>query len=697
MSMQDAREAGSVKQSIYRQFGRMVMVMELLLAGASGAQALDATESAGTVQLSGPVHAARASLDGRLLVVELEGRLIGGHSALVVIDTSDLSRPRALVEMPLPGTGQLALSPDGRTVLLALNVTAPGLVGFNRFELMTVDLSRPDAPAVTHDETVATTDATVSPRAGLFAYGPPADQPRRPPWRLTVKDRDGRVVAAIDADHEFGFLGALGLSPDGEVLVAMSVNDVRAWRLDMTPPRAFTQSRSDGEHFCAGRVPQATDSGRILLGDCATSRLGVYALEAGLPRQAILQEDQRGLRDEALDPNDADAGPTLFWAFDQLLQIDLRAADVPVLRRLASLPAGLTPIAAAQGQLAVVDSRYRLSWLPVPHARGDAAANPDAPAAASAKPDPAAGIDEPCGALAAWANAGRLDELVSNDARDLPWRGRRIDLNFVVEGSAHVPAWHGFDSSTDEPVPDDDLPTISNADGLWSFDNVNLLTYRGRHYLLHDRGPRYPVEAASIEDPGAACRFEVEVVETPGPKVGSPRLCADVQAGRIVPAPVLDTRGDLDDVPVQQRWPQSGIDGTLRIAFANDGIARRVVRIGMANGANGCGPEFLDLLEEDGSKLAEGPLEKQLLALQRISNPKDDVYRVACSHQSALFRWHGQVYADVRPTDWPPSARFDEYHYVTTLRHGRAFEMCDFHFRTVVTAHPSRVEPAKQD
>jgi len=674
-----------------------LVVAALLQAMAVGAVASDIPDPPGSVTLTGPVYAARASIDGNLIVVELNGRLFGGHAALVVVSTADPSRPRALVEMPLPGTGPMALSPDGRSVLLALDVTARGHIGRDRFELMAVDLAHPDTPVVRYRETVHAADATVSPRADLFAYGPADNESRQAPWRFTVAASDGRVVKEIETENTVGFLTTLALSPAGNVLVALSTNDVRAWRLDGPQPRVFAQPWSDSDHFCAGRVPQVTDAGALLLADCATGRLGVYAMADGLPRIAVLQTAQRGLRDEALDPNEADSGPLLFWAFDELLQIDLRDIDAPVLQRLTP-PIGLTPIAAARGRLAVIDRQYRLSMQSVPSTVIDETVRQSAPSAATPAADPATGVTEPCEALADWANAGRLNELLSGVGTNLPWHGRRIDLAFTTEGTAHVPVWHGVDSATDEPVPDADLPRISGQNDLWGYEDVKLLTYSDRHYVLHDRGPQYPIEAVSLENPGDACRFEVKTTETTGPHVRAPKLCADLQAARVPMLPEQPGPSRVDPRAVMERWSESDVGGVIQTAFANNGMPFHVARIRLASGAGpGCDAEFFDLLSPDGLSLATGPARERLIALQGFNDPRQYRYPVECGRQSAFFRWQGQVYFDARPMVWPPVSQFDEYHHVTTLRGGQVLEMCDFRFRTVTTARSALVETDKSE
>ena len=59
-----------------------------------------------------------------------------------------------------------------------------------------------------------------------------------------------------------------------------------------------------------------------------------------------------------------------------------------------------------------------------------------------------------CGAIAAYTNAGRLNELVSSRPLQVVIEDRKVDLVFFEEGTAHIASVEVFDAATGEPLPE---------------------------------------------------------------------------------------------------------------------------------------------------------------------------------------------------------------------------------------------------
>ena len=195
-----------------------------------------------------------------------------------------------------------------------------------------------------------------------------------------------------------------------------------------------------------------------------------------------------------------------------------------------------------------------------------------------------------CETIAAYTNANRLSDLVSDIGLDIPFRGRRIDLAFTTEGTAHVPAYYAFDTANDFPLKEDELPAPPlGAEDLWGGDHLALLTYNDRHFILYHRDLKHPVSARDIAS-GAQCRFKVETVETIGPKALDRELCARLQGKNAPPTLSFTGQAKIPRKEVSKRWSESEIERTQMLDIANDGTPVNVAEIFMASGA-GAGPE----------------------------------------------------------------------------------------------------------
>jgi len=305
--------------------------------------------------------------------------------------------------------------------------------------------------------------------------------------------------------------------------------------------------------------------------------------------------------------------------------------------------------------------------------------------------------DDICETIAAYANANRLSDLVSDIGLDIPLGIRRIDLAFTTEGTAHVPAYYAFDTAKDFPLSYDELPPPPpGAENLWGGDNLGLLTYNNRHFILYHRDLKHPVSARAIAD-GTLCRFKVETVETIGPKALDRELCTRLQGGNAPPTLSFKGKARISMQEVSERWSESEVEHTQMLDIANDGNPVNVAKIFMASGAGaGCDATFYDLLDATGTSFDDSPKRDLLLRLQKIL--PGNRYPVRCQNKPRFFSHQGKIRFETRPATWPPIDEWNQYHDVCMIDDGQVREVCDFRIKTRVGVDRRPAEtPARRE
>lgn len=132
------------------------------------------------------------------------------------------------------------------------------------------------------------------------------------------------------------------------------------------------------------------------------------------------------------------------------------------------------------------------------------------------------GIDT-CTAIAAWANAGRLQELMSDVAVDMKWQDRSVDLRFTAPGSGQAPRIDVFDAYTDVEIPGEVFPEPARlARNLKQGDELGLLTLHWQYHILHYRNGTQPVATIALKG-GAGCEFSRDPQRLAGEWIGWPR------------------------------------------------------------------------------------------------------------------------------------------------------------------------------
>lgn len=285
-----------------------------------------------------------------------------------------------------------------------------------------------------------------------------------------------------------------------------------------------------------------------------------------------------------------------------------------------------------------------------------------------------------CRAIVDFANAGRLGELIRSAATDVPAGGKKLDLLFTTEGTAHVPAVYAWDASDDHPI--ENVPT-PGADGLWGGDELGLIMYGGAAHILHYRDASHPV--ASVAVSGAqSCDFVTPTVELVGSDALEPELCAQLMEGHGPQAlkfngPMRMTHKDVSTV-----YPQTALTGSRRIDVANDGNPINIGRFELSSTAGaGCDETVFDELDANAAHVKPGPRRDQLMVLQGADS--SDRYPVRpCGNQPRFFAHKGNVYFETKPSKWPPIDQWNSYHRVTRIRQGQVEDVCHFSFKSTV-------------
>jgi hypothetical protein len=296
-----------------------------------------------------------------------------------------------------------------------------------------------------------------------------------------------------------------------------------------------------------------------------------------------------------------------------------------------------------------------------------------------------------CGAIAEYANAGHLDEIMGDTGVDVPAgvrpenAKRKLDIFFYSEGSGHFPAIHAFESDTDFPVKGGSL-TIPGGEALGSRDNLGLLQRWGKAHILYYSDTHHPV-ASGTPAGDETCQFHSEFDETVGPNSTEPDLCRSLSKGDGPESLEFATSSKLDAVAVADRFDFSYPESTAVLDVFNDGQPVTIVKMEIASGAGpGCTATFYDMLNVNGEELASGSKRDLFMQLQGADTDTQQVrYPVSCGVVVRLFRHNGTIFAESRAAEWPPTNDSDVAHRVARIVHGKAVDVCDFRFQTSVS------------
>lgn len=289
-----------------------------------------------------------------------------------------------------------------------------------------------------------------------------------------------------------------------------------------------------------------------------------------------------------------------------------------------------------------------------------------------------------CTTIAAYANAGRLDELTADWGSGIPYRGRKIDLLLTTQGTGHFPVAYAYDSNTDFPLDDDALPSFPDdgGDGCCS-GGLSLVTLRDGAYILAASDMHHPQAATSLST-AETCRFTTTTKETVGPKATDPAMCRALQQKQGIVRYAFDRASPLGENAIIPALPDGVIGGIAKVDFANNGHPLMLAEVSYSPpGGISCTGVAFHLMNADGTKVVTDT--RSLLLGRLQGSPSGNIPDYHCFSTANFFKYRKRTYFETLPETWPPQSDGDLYHHVSTVKNGKVIDVCDFHYATHVT------------
>ena len=291
-----------------------------------------------------------------------------------------------------------------------------------------------------------------------------------------------------------------------------------------------------------------------------------------------------------------------------------------------------------------------------------------------------------CGAIAAYANAGRLNELVSFRPLGAAVGSRKVDIVFSEQGTSHSPTASAFDASTGEPVSEFvEIP--ADEEHLWGGDQLALVTYHDITQIIHLKDMRHPV-STFLPSGKRACAFRPAVQEQIGRRPLEPALCRQLAQGKGPESLEFSKPASMSREETQSRYGETEARSLRSFDALNDGKPINVVHLELSSGAGpGCDETFYDAVDETGEHFLTTSVHDRLMALQ-LADPSNRYPTLPCSNAPRFFQYKSKNYFETKPLSWPPDSSFNEYHRVRRAERDKAVDVCDFTFRTRITSVP---------
>lgn len=309
----------------------------------------------GALELDAPVQALRVTPDARVAVA-LVGPSGGRPGGLRVIDGAAPAKPQ--LKGSLAGlSGALALSPDGRQALVAIQSDPARHPTAARWQVVVVDLSDLDHPREVRRLELQVHDVVLAGNGqALAAVQPVPGGPGR--WQATVQWVAGNRQPILLEGAEGGS-GSAGLSDDARFLARM-LSDTALEVTALQGAAAATHTQADvfflPRHGC---IPAVLDGGHVVVDDQRMPRLGFYAAAPEVPRVATVAGDGAAWC-RRLDANLGPGQLVLADALNRVLRIDASAASNPVPKGPWILPPRTQPLAATAEYLYATAAPARL-------------------------------------------------------------------------------------------------------------------------------------------------------------------------------------------------------------------------------------------------------------------------------------------------------------------------------------------------
>jgi hypothetical protein len=263
-------------------FSGLVCLLFALLIDPCSARAAEMPTLLGQREIPAPATTIRATPDGRRLAVQLES-IKDGPGEIEIVDTSNPAQPVLLGHLEIERNGEMAISPDGKSLLLAVLTEKPALAKPGRYQLTAIDITAPQQPKQIWQRLVAARDMALAPDATAYAFSRPTDGSQGK-WEIAINWADRQGEPAVVPLEYLDNTSKMSLAAQGKFLAyerggLLVIDDLR-----QQPALSNVQkSRGLDQDAC---LIALLDSGHLLVEDQRAPAIGVYASADGVPRLA---------------------------------------------------------------------------------------------------------------------------------------------------------------------------------------------------------------------------------------------------------------------------------------------------------------------------------------------------------------------------------------------------------------------------
>lgn len=281
-----------------------------------------------------------------------------------------------------------------------------------------------------------------------------------------------------------------------------------------------------------------------------------------------------------------------------------------------------------------------------------------------------------CDVAARYATEGRLDDLVSESLVGVMTKDGTEDLSIEYQGTAGVATLIAYKAGTQEPAPYGGPALPPGSDNFWGNDRLGLFKFHNLTYILHYRDMTHPVSMIAVTPSAAVslCRFKALTTLNVPTTAVEPELCKALIDGDHPPFIVFSGHSPITGKFFPNPPEGTQIGATATVDVFNDGKSAHLAEAELSSTAGaGCDTQYIELVNPKETAVHRGMRRDLLVALQNGIEQQ-------CGSQTRLFRAKGKVYAETTKIS-------DELtHMVARIDRGAVVEVCNFEFKTHVTA-----------